>query len=102
MTWTAFVILAIGLFCGYMAGSTSQKRKQLREDRVWELLVDAGRRNQPLTGLQLADRSELGVGSLYPLLSRLERQEKIIRIRKTNPNGDYNGTFYMAKVSPKR
>jgi hypothetical protein len=102
MTWTAFIILAIGLFCGYMAGSASQKRKHLREARVWEMLVDAGRRNSPITTLQLSNQTELGFGSLYPLLSRLEKQEKIVRIRKTKPDGEYNGTFYMANVNPKK
>lgn len=103
MTWIpAYSILAIGLFCGYMAGRSSQRRQRLREDRVWELLVDASRRNEPLTGYQLTERSELGVGSLYPLLSRLERQKKIVRIRKTKPDGEYDGTFYMANVNPRK
>lgn len=102
MDWTAYVILAIGLFCGYMAGSASQKRKQLREARVWELLVDAARRNKPLTALQICHQSELGVGSLYPLLSRLERQQKIIRTRETKADGELRGFFYMANLNPKK
>lgn len=102
MSWTAYVILAIGLFCGYMSGLASAKRKHLREARVWELLVDAGRRNEPLTTLQLNEQSELGIGSLYPLLSRLERQSKVTRIRKTKPDGEYNGTVYMANIDPNK
>lgn len=102
MDWTTYVVLAIGLFCGYMAGRASQKRKQLREARVWELLVDAARRNKPLTAMELCTQSELGVGSLYPLLSQLEKQRKIVRTRETTDDGELRGYFYVANVNPQK
>lgn len=102
MNWTAFVVLAIGLFCGYMAGRSSEQRKHQREARVWELLVDAGRRNKPLTTLQLCRQSELGIAALCRLLDQLEGQQKVICTRETLPDGKLRGFFYMANVNPKK